>query len=171
MLRRAGIAAGVTLASATAVVAASAHNQQAGPIKLFVIAPVATPIQNYPDAQAGAEAAAAAINKKGGIKGRKIQIGFCNTRSNANQAVACARQAVSEKAVAVVTHISTLTNLEIPILQQAKIPSVGLQTNGNAIDWTNPYSYPLVSGSTGAYLTIPFAMKKLNKKRFVIVYQ
>ena len=141
------------------------------PIKLFVIAPVATPIQNYPDALAGAQAAAAAINKTGGIKGRQIEIGFCNTQSNANVAVACARQAVAEKATAVVGHISTLSTLEIPILAQGNLPSVGMQTSGNTIDWTSPVSFPLVGGSTAAYLTIPSAMKKLGKKRFVIFYQ
>src|SRR3989442_2729504 len=67
---------------------AGAHRNAAAPVKIFVIAPVATPIQNYPDAQAGAEAAAQAINKAGGIRGRQIEIGFCNTQSAVNQAVA-----------------------------------------------------------------------------------
>ena len=161
----------VVVAALAVVAAATAKSTAADPIKLFVIAPVATPIQNYPDAIAGAQAAAAAINKAGGIKGQQIEIGFCNTQSNANVAVACARQAVAEKVTAVVGHISTLSTLEIPILAQANIPTVGMQTSGNTIDWTSPVSFPLVGGSTAAYLTIPSAMKKLGKKRFVIFYQ
>src|SRR5438034_11765619 len=98
---------------------AAAARKAAAPVKIFVLAPVATPIQNYPDAQAGAQAAAAAINKAGGIKGRQIEITFCNTQSQANVAVGCARQAVDDKATAVVGHISTLSTLEEPILQQA----------------------------------------------------
>src|SRR5438034_9826610 len=94
---------------------AAAARKAAAPVKIFVIAPVATPIQNYPDAQAGAEAAAQAINKAGGIKGRQIEIGFCNTQSNVNQAVACARQAVEASAVAVVGHVDTFSALSIPI--------------------------------------------------------
>ena len=136
----------IVAALAAAVSAIAGSGAASDPIKLFVIAPVATPIQNYPDAQAGAEAAAAAINKKGGIKGRKIEIAYCNTRSNANTAVACARQAVSEKSAAVVGHISTLSTLEMPILQQARIPDVGMQTSGNAIDWTNPFVVPARRG-------------------------
>jgi ABC-type branched-subunit amino acid transport system substrate-binding protein len=163
--------AALVVVAALAVVASATARSNADPIKLFVIAPVATPIQNYPDAQAGAEAAAAAINKAGGIKGRQIEIGFCNTQSNANVAAACARQAVAENSTAVVGHISTLSTLEIPILAQGGIPDVGMQTSGNTIDWTSPVSFPLVGGSTAAYLTIPSAMKKLGKKRFVIVYQ
>ena len=46
-----------------------------------------------------------------------------------------------------------------------------MQSSGNAIDWTNPYVFPFVGGSTAAYITIPFAMKKLGKQRFVITYQ
>lgn len=175
MKRRSNLTAlaALIVVAALAVVAGAAAqgNAVANPIKLFVIAPVATPIQNYPDAIAGAQAAAAAINKAGGIKGRQIEIGFCNTQSAANTAVACARQAVAEKVTAVVGHISTLSTLEIPILAQANIPTVGMQTSGNAIDWTSPVSFPLVGGSTAAYLTIPAAMKKLGKKRFVIFYQ
>lgn len=156
---------------AGAVQATAGSGVVSDPIKLMVIAPVATPIQNYPDAFAGAQAAAEAINKRGGIKGRRIQILTCNTQSNANVAVGCAREAASENVAAVVGHISTLSTLEIPILAQAGIPNVGFQTSGNAIDWTNPYVFPFVGGSTGAYLSIPFAMKKLGKQRFVITYQ
>ena len=119
----------------------------------------------------GAQAAADAINKKGGIKGRRIEILTCNTQSNANVAVACAREAVSENVAAVVGHISTLSTLEIPVLAQAGIPDIGMQTSGNAIDWTNKLVFPFVGGSTAAYISIPFAMKKLGKQRFVITYQ
>src|SRR5438128_12135544 len=76
--RRAGLVAVLAVGALIAVAAASAGPKAGTPIKLMVIAPVATPIQNYPDAQAGAQAAAAAINKAGGIKGRQIELTFCN---------------------------------------------------------------------------------------------
>jgi ABC-type branched-subunit amino acid transport system substrate-binding protein len=169
--RRAGLVAVLAVGALIAVAAASAGSKAGTPIKLMVIAPVATPIQNYPDAQAGAQAAAAAINKAGGIKGRQIEITFCNTQSQANVAVGCARQAVDDKATAVVGHISTLSTLEEPILQQANIPDVGFFSSGNPIDWTNPNMFPMVGGSVAAYMSLPFAMKKLGMKRFVISYQ
>ena len=81
------------------------------------------------------------------------------------------RGQLDDRVAAVVGHISTLSTLEIPILAQAGIPDVGMQSSGNAIDWTNPYVFPFVGGSTAAYITIPFAMKKLGKQRFVITYQ
>jgi ABC-type branched-subunit amino acid transport system substrate-binding protein len=165
-----GVAAAIAVL-ATAAGASARSDASAQPIKLMAIAPVATPIQNYPDAFAGAQAAADAINRRGGIKGRKIELLTCNTQSNANVAVGCARKAVDEKVAAVVGHISTLSTLELPVLSGAGIPSVGIATFGNAIDWTNSYSFPFVGGATAAYISLPFALKKLGKKRFVIVYQ
>ena len=159
------------IAALIAAATANANRTQGAPLKLMVIIPVATPIQNYPDARAGAEAAAAALNRRGGIKGRRVEILFCNTQSNANVAVGCNRQAVEEKVAAVIGSGSTLSPLEWPILQQANIPSIGYHTFGNAVDWTNPMSFPFVGGATGAYISIPFAMKKLGKRRFVIIYQ
>ena len=85
------------MAALAAVTGASAQ-RQADPIIIEVIAPVATPIENYPDAQAGVDGAAAALNKKGGIKGRRSRSSSATRSSNANSAMACARQAVSDGA-------------------------------------------------------------------------
>ena len=94
--RNLAAAAVLVLVVAFAAVTGASAERQANPIIIEVIAPVATPIENYPDAQAGVEGAAAALNKKGGIKGQQIQVKFCNTNSNANSATACGRQAVSD---------------------------------------------------------------------------
>jgi branched-chain amino acid transport system substrate-binding protein len=145
--------------------------RQADPLKLFLVAPVATPIENYPDALAGAQAAAAAINKLGGINGQQIEISFCNTQSNANVATACARQAVSEKPAAYIGYLGTLSGLQIPILKQAGIPIFGFRSSGNPIDWTDPNVYPSVGGPASNYQALPFALKTLGKKRFFITFQ
>lgn len=163
--------AALVLVAALAVVVSASAKRQAGTIKLFVIAPVATPIENYPDALAGTEAAAAAINKAGGINGQQIEVGFCNNQSNANAATACARQAVSEGATAVVGILGTPSALEIPILAQANIPIVGSRSQGNPIDWTSTDNFPIAGGSANNYQAIPFALKKLGKKRFFVIYQ
>ena len=104
---RAVIAAALAVGALTAVAAASAGSKAGAPIKLYVSAAVASGTQNYPDSQAGAEAAAAAINKAGGIKGRQIQILFCNNQSVSATAVNCARQAVDAGVVAVVGHVTS----------------------------------------------------------------
>jgi branched-chain amino acid transport system substrate-binding protein len=169
--RNVGAVGVLLLVAALAVVTGASAKRQANPIVVEVIAPVATPIENYPDAQAGVEAAAAALNKSGGIKGQQIEVKFCNTQSNANAATACARQAVSDGATFVTGYLGTQSPLIIPILAQANIPIVGSRSAGNAIDWTSPMVFPIAGGSASNYQAIPFAMKKLGKKRFFISYQ
>ena len=114
---------------------------------------------------------AAALNKKGGIKGQQIEVKFCNTNSNANSATACARQAVSDRATFVTGYLGTQSALIIPILQQANIPIIGSRSGGNPIDWTNPDNFPIAGGSASNYQALPFALKKLGKKRLFVSYQ
>jgi ABC-type branched-subunit amino acid transport system substrate-binding protein len=163
-------AAALLLVAALTVVAGASAKRQAA-IVIEVIAPVATPIENYPDAQAGVEAAAAALNKAGGIKGQQIEVKFCNTNSNANTAAACARQAVSDGAAFVTGYLGTQSPLIIPILQQASIPIIGARSAGNPIDWTSPAEFPIAGGAASNYQAIPFALKRLGKKRFFVSYQ
>jgi ABC-type branched-subunit amino acid transport system substrate-binding protein len=168
---RAVLTALLALGALTVVTAATAGPKAGGTIKFMVIAAVATPIQNYPDAIVGAQAAAAALNKTGGINGQQVVIESCNTQSQANVAVSCARQAVEDKVAAVIGHASTLTTLEEPILQQGGVPDVGLFSYGNPVDWTSPNVFPIVGGVAASYQAVPFWMKKLGKKRFAIIFQ
>jgi len=166
-----GLAAMLAIVALAAAAAAIAKPSAGTPVKVMVIAAVATPIQNYPDAISGAQAAADAINKAGGLKGHPVQVESCNTQSQANVATACARQAVSDGVVAVIGQSSTLTGLELPILQAANIPSVGNYSFGNAIDWTNPDAFPTVGGVAIGYIGMPFAFKQLGKHKLAIFYQ
>jgi ABC-type branched-subunit amino acid transport system substrate-binding protein len=165
------LGAAVALAALVAVTGATAGAKAGAPIKLYVSAAVATGTQNYPDAQAGAEAAAKAINKAGGIKGRQIEILFCNNQTSAATSVKCAREAIEAGVVAYVGHVNTAGLFEIPVLANAGIPDVGNWTTGNPIDWTSPTVFPMAGGSPGAYMALPFAYKKLGKKRLAIVIQ
>ena len=169
--RNVGAVAVLLLVAALAVVTGASAKRQADPIVIEVIAPVATPIENYPDAQVGVEAAAAALNGKGGIKGQQIVVKFCNTQSNANTAAACARQAVSDGATFVTGYLGTQSPLIIPILQQANIAVIGARSAGNPLDWTSPTVFPIAGGAASNYQAIPFALKRLGKKRLFISYQ
>ncbi|MBM3676624.1 MAG: ABC transporter substrate-binding protein [Actinobacteria bacterium] len=172
MKRRTSTAVVAVLALVAALVTAvSAGARSQGDVTIFVAAPVATPIENYPDAPAGAEAAAAAINKAGGLNGSQIKISFCNTQSNPNVAQACARQAVSEKAIAYIGYPGTQSPLQIPILKAAGIPIIGFRSSGNPVDWTDPTVFTPVGGPASAYQALPFAFKTLGKKRLFISYQ
>lgn len=63
------------------------------PIKVLIISPEDSPSTNFPDAQIGARAAAAAVNKAGGVRGAKIEVTWCNDKSDPNETLACARKA------------------------------------------------------------------------------
>jgi ABC-type branched-subunit amino acid transport system substrate-binding protein len=156
---------------AALAVAGAGVGAPAAPLKLMVITAVGTPIQNYPDAEAGAKAAAAAINRRGGIRGRQLEILVCNQQSNANTAAACARRAVEEKVAAVVGESHNLNAFTLPILAAAGIPSIGLQPFATVVDWSNPYSFPLHSGSLGNTMGLVWGFKALGAKRVALVPQ
>lgn len=138
-------------------------------VKLMVIASVNTPLQNYPDVKAGAEAAAKAVNTGGGIAGKKIDLQFCNANSDPNAALACARKAASEKVAAVVGYTDTFSSSALPVLEQAKIPAVGLMPRGNAVELNSAASFPFEGGSAGDSLAAPFGAKAAGAKAIVAV--
>jgi ABC-type branched-subunit amino acid transport system substrate-binding protein len=136
-------------------------------IKIRTIAAVGSPLTNYPDVQAASKAAAEAINKAGGINGHKIEYSFCNTRGEANAAMQCARDAVTDKVAAVVGRTDIFAPQTTPILERGKIPDIGLIPTGSPTDVTSPISFPLHGGNSGAYSAIAYAMKEDGRTKFV----
>lgn len=140
-----------------------------GTIKLMNITAVNSPLQNYPDVKAGAEAAVKSINAKGGINGKKIDLSFCNTNSDPNQSLACARQAVSKKVAAVVGYTDTFSTQALPVFEKAKIPAIGLMPRGNPIELQSAASYPFEGGSAGSSTAAAFGLKAEGVKTVVSV--
>lgn len=95
------------------------------PVTVMTIAPVDTPAINQPEILETAKAAAASINAAGGLAGRELKVITCNDGNDTNKAGACARQAVSDKAVAVVGGFTTSGATINPILSAAGIPWIG----------------------------------------------
>src|SRR5712691_9736407 len=71
------------------------------------------------------------INHHGGINGRPLQVTFCDDHDNPSGAEQCARQAVSNRDVAVVGwgSISGGSNI-LSVLSRAKIPWIGEEQFG-----------------------------------------
>lgn len=162
----------IALAVVAPVLASCARAEGGGSsseIKLMTITSVNAELQNYPDVKAGAEAAAKAINDSGGIDGRKIDLIFCNSQSDPNQALACARKAVSEKVAAVVGHTDTFSTQTLPVLEASKIPAIGLEPRGNPIELRSASSYPFDGGSAGDSVAAPYGLKQAGAKRVVAV--
>jgi len=163
----AAAAAGVLLLAGCGGTDAAGASSDA--VRLMVIASVNTPLQNYPDVQAGAEAAAKAINADGGINGKDVDLQFCNANSDPNAALACARKAASERVAAVVGYTDTFSSSALPVLDQAGIPAVGLMPRGNAIELESADSFPFEGGSAGDSLAAPFGLKEVGKKSVVAI--
>ena len=128
------------------------------PIKLaFPVDLTATAtVGNWPEAVVGAKAAVKAINAAGGIKdpsggpNRPLALEVCDTQGDANAAAACARTAVSEKALAVVGGETSEGAAYLPIVFQAGIPDVaGLMPS--TPEETSPMAFPIDFGLENLY--------------------
>ena len=118
------------------------------PIKLMVITSLTGQITVRPEAGVGAQAAAAAINAAGGVRDpqggppRPLEVMVCDDRTNPNNAIDCAHQAVEAGVVAVVGAFSFTDGAYLPVLSKAGIPSVANYPI-SAIENSDPYSFPM----------------------------
>ena len=114
------------------------------PVKVLTFAPVNSQVISFPEALTMAKVAGDWINAHGGINGHPLQVITCDTQDIQAQTAACAREAVSDKVVAVVGGFDIYGNQYIPILQAAGIPIIGQLASG-AIDVarTSTVSFPI----------------------------
>jgi len=94
------------------------------PIKIGVIEPENTSYYNAPDELAAARAAVRAVDAAGGIKGRRIEVDFCNSQNDPNATASCARELISDGVVAVDPSIDVQGPQMVEQLRQAGIPVV-----------------------------------------------
>jgi ABC-type branched-subunit amino acid transport system substrate-binding protein len=162
----------VTVGCAVAAIAAAAAlaRPAAGdPIVLFTETEVQSVGNSavHPEVFAGAQAAVAAINKAGGVKGRQLQLITCDDRFDPNETVACARQAASSNAVAGVGMWATFASLAAPIFQQNKIPIILSNLTQPYPILSSPISFPATAGSLTSYFPLGYIAKKLGKTAVV----
>lgn len=134
------------VAGATGGVAGgSVGGQPSGPaIKIGMITdatgPFATSLGTSPDA---ARAAVKAVNKAGEVK---LELVFCDAKTDANAAADCGRKMDSEGVVAMIGGVSTVLDAALPIIFGAGIPSVCNGTSGPT-EATSPMSFPCDSSA------------------------
>lgn len=129
----------VSFVGAAASAAPTAKKPSGDPIKLLVI------YDQSPELVDGANAAAAAINRAGGIGDRPLKVSGCNTKSDPNTARSCGERAASDGVAAVVGSLTPLSDQYMSILAENKIPSVG-NLPVNTADFTSPASFPIDGG-------------------------
>jgi ABC-type branched-subunit amino acid transport system substrate-binding protein len=95
------------------------------PLKIMVIGSIEGLGLDFHQQVVGAEAAAAGINDRGGVNGRRIEVISCNDQFLVDETTACARRAVSDGVVAVVggfsasgdsSYVGTLADADIPVI-------------------------------------------------------
>jgi branched-chain amino acid transport system substrate-binding protein len=116
--------------AAGAASAGSASSAAKAPIRLMVDTTM-TPAASlggltFPYPAVDAKAAAAALNKTGGIDGHQVVIDVCDNQGNPNQSAACGREAKSNGDIAVIGSWDVNGAAEIlPVLQAEGIPYIG----------------------------------------------
>ncbi|WP_322752741.1 ABC transporter substrate-binding protein [Frankia sp. Cas3] len=123
----------------------SATTLSGEPIKIMSIQAMSGPSDTYPGLPAAVQAAAAAVNKAGGIKGRPLEVTVCDDQFDPNKGADCATKAAQGKYLFVTANSST-GDRYMPILEKAKIPSIG-EVPSSASELKSPYSFPFGSGA------------------------
>jgi ABC-type branched-subunit amino acid transport system substrate-binding protein len=112
-----------------------------------------SPNVSLPDAEAAMTAAVDSINANGGVNGHKLTLDLCDDKFDPNLASTCARTAVSNHDVAVVSAFSAFTPQIVPILAAAGIPFIN-EGPAAPIDFTSPDEFPLSGGTPVAYASV-----------------
>jgi branched-chain amino acid transport system substrate-binding protein len=141
----AGTSPAASSGSSTPASAGTTSAAAKAPIKLMVDTTM-TPAAalgglSFPYPAVDAKAAAAALNKDGGIDGHQVVIDVCDNQGNPNQSAACGRQAKTNGDIAVIGSWDVLGAAEIlPVLQAEGIPYIGALAASPA-ELTSPDSF------------------------------
>jgi len=124
-----------------------------GAINITAIGVIQSAQVSLPDAAAAFRAKVDAVNAAGGVNGREINLTICDDKFDQNTAASCAREAVSNKAVMVVSHYEPYSPSVLPVLEAATIPYV-YGTLAAPIDGTSPMAFPKDAGIFGSYSSL-----------------
>lgn len=130
--------------SSGATGAASSSSSKA-PIKLMFNSPETSSIAGevFPMDSQVAKAYVATVNAQGGVDGHKIDVIYCDDKSDPNQTAACARQAVQNHVIADVGFTYNGDDL-VPTLEKAGIPWIPTTAGSNSEN-TLSNSFPVTA--------------------------
>lgn len=137
------------------------------PVKVMVYSALSGVPTPFPEAVAGAQAAAKGVNDAGGVGDRPIEIVECDIGADPNGPVKCARQAVDEQVVAVVGSLDT-TGDSLAVLQEAGIPSVSPYPR--RAELATPVSYPVTTGAMALVAGAVTALADQGHERINVTY-
>ena len=100
--------------------------------------------------------------------GNKIEGVVCDTRADANQEVACARQMVDEGVVATLNDLAyNNPSGVVDVLEGAGIPRIGLGPT-NIAEFQSSVSYPISAGVIAAYIGTAVGFEQDNNTKICL---
>ena len=144
---KAGLALVAALALALSACASGTSGSSGGgsgsgdTIKVMTWAPLKSQSTNYPAITAAATTYGNGINAKGGINGKKLEVMTCDEGGTPQKASDCARKAIQEKVVAVVSSFGYTGDATIPLLKSANIAMFGGCCSNAVADLTSSNSF------------------------------
>ncbi len=139
-----------------------------GPIRFTVIAGTG-PGTTGADIVPGAQAAVEAINARGGVNGRKLEMDHCDPQRDPNRAGACARKAAADDSI-----IATVGNALLgggeqvnPILENAGMAAIATKAYVPS-DWNSPNVFTVEAGGPSGASGAAVILASRGAKTFTI---
>jgi branched-chain amino acid transport system substrate-binding protein len=168
--RRFGVAA---LAAVTLVlVGAGGDSAQQGEVWLAEISPLTGPLSFVGvDNRQGVNAAVAEINRRGGIRGRRVRVQVFDDGSNPSQAVSnMNRIADDDKYLGVVGSGFSSSGLAVaPIIEREGIPYISMASSVAQVTPAKPYYYMTTATSRLFAYSMAFQLRKLGIRRIALM--
>jgi ABC-type branched-subunit amino acid transport system substrate-binding protein len=159
-------------ASSSPAPAASHESFKGKPVVISVTSFANTQLGSEAQAWSGAEAAARAINAKGGIEGHEVKIATCNGNADPNGEVSCARQAVQSSAIATAGNLTLFNDKGfLTELLHGGLTAVGA-SSPQPPDFELPNTYPIDFAPGGlAQCASPAIRKATGQSQIATVVQ
>jgi ABC-type branched-subunit amino acid transport system substrate-binding protein len=141
----------------------SGSSASGGTVTVMVLGSLQSQAVSVPGIQYGVTAGADELNAAHGLGGHKINVIACNDQLEINLATACAREAVTDKVLAVVGSLTIYGNAVIPVLAAAGIPDIA-PFPLSPLETSSSDSFPIQGGNLMESRGIAQSMKLAGAK-------
>ncbi len=161
-------ALGVTLVVGTGAQGRSQQNE----VDLAMMSPLTGPLSFVgQDNRAGAQAAVREINRRGGVRGRKIRLTFFDDGSNPSQGVIHMQRIASEdRFLGVIGSGFSSVGLAVAaVVERDKIPYISMASSAAQVTPAKPYYYMTTATSRLFAYSMAFQLRKQGIRRIAVM--
>ena len=166
------LVAGVSLVLLAAAGSAGSAGKQGGEVWLAEISPLTGPLSFVGvDNRAGVTAAVNEINRRGGIRGRRVRVQVFDDGSNPSQAVAhMNRIANDDKYLGVIGSCFSSSSLAVaPIIERERIPYISMASSAAQVTPAKPYFYMTTATSRLFAYSLAFQLRRQGIRRIALM--